>query len=396
MHRNVGRVMGAAALILTITGVAGSAAYAGTSRPAARPLGVQRACPAARVGFEACLALIANDRAGLRPDVAGYGPSDLASAYALAAAQVSGGIGQTVAVVDAYNDPHAAADLAKYRANYGLPACGTGCFTQVSQTGSTTSLPGNNKNWAVEESLDVDMVSAICPNCHIILVEATTSSTANLGTAVNEAVKLGATEISNSYGGPESTKDPTFDTKYFDHPGVAITASSGDSGYGVSYPAASQYVTAVGGTTLNRASNARGWSETAWSDAGAGCSADDAQPSWQAAVSNISSVCGKRAVADVSADANPSTGVALYDSFGYGGWLEVGGTSVSSPIIASVYALAGNAASVTYGSYPYAHTGSLNDITSGSDGSCGSDLCKATTGWDGPTGLGTPNGTGAF
>ncbi len=239
------------------------------------------------------------------------------------------------------------------------------------------------------------MVSAICPNCNILLVEAKSSSYANLGTAVNEAVTLGATAISNSYGGSDSSSDASYDSSYYKHSGVAITASSGDDGYGVEYPAASQYVTAVGGTSLSTASNSRGWTETAWSDAGSGCYGYETKPSWQ-----TDTGCSKRTVADVSAVADPNTGVAVYDSTsyeGYVGWLEFGGTSVSSPIIASVYAIAGNDTSVTYGSYPYAHSSSLYDVTSGSNGSCGgSYLCTAGTGYDGPTGLGTPDGTGAF
>jgi len=363
---------------------------------------------APKAGHAACEAILrarveaaSGDAAPAATTPSGYGPSDLQSAYALTSASASGGSGQTVGIVDAYDDPNAASDLSTYRSHYGLPACTTanGCFKKVSQTGSTTSLPSKDGGWAEEESLDIDMVSAICPNCHILLVEAKTASTANLGKAVNEAATLGATEISNSYGGSESSSDPTYDSDYYNHPGIAITASSGDDGYGVEYPAASRYVTAVGGTSLSKASNSRGWSETAWSDAGSGCSKDDAQPSWQTSNANITAVCSKRAVADVSADADPNTGVAVYDSYsyeGYSGWLEFGGTSVSSPVIASVYAIAGNAASVNYGSYPYSHTSSLNDVTSGSNGSCGSRLCTAGSGWDGPTGLGTPKGTGAF
>jgi subtilase family serine protease len=327
----------------------------------------------------------------------GYGPADLQSAYNLPSS--TAGSGETVAIVDAYNDPNAAADLAVYRSQYGLPACtvASGCLKIVSQTGSTTSLPRTNAGWATEESLDLDMVSAIAPNAHIILVEASSATTTNLGTAVNEAAKLGANAISNSYGGSESSSDTSYDTTYYDHPGIAITASTGDSGYGVEYPAASPYVTAVGGTSLSKASNTRGWSETAWSGAGAGCSADDAQPSFQA---SVGTGCAKRAVADVSAIADPNTGVATYDSTsyqGYVGWQVYGGTSVASPIIASVYALAGNTASVNNAALAYANTGSLNDVTSGSDGTCSvSQLCTARAGWDGPTGLGTPNGVGAF
>jgi subtilase family serine protease len=341
--------------------------------------------------------------------VAGYHPADLQKAYNLATASANQGAGQTVAIVDAYNDPYALTDVATYRSNFGLPALnscsvssgkvsGTGpCIARVGQTGSTTSLPKSNASWSQEISLDLDMVSAVCPHCNILLVESSSTSMTSLGAAVNEAVKLGANEVSNSYGGGESSADTSYDTSYFNHPGVAITVSSGDSAYGVEYPAASQYVTAVGGTSLSPASNGRGWSETAWSDAGSGCSAYDPRPSWQA--TPLAGVCTRRGVADVSAVADPNTGVSVYDSYsyqGYHGWMVFGGTSVASPITASVYALAGNASTVTYGSHPYSNTGSLNDVTSGSNGSCGTKLCTAGTGWDGPTGLGTPNGTGAF
>jgi len=245
------------------------------------------------------------------------------------------------------------------------------------------------------------MVSAACPQCHILLVEASSNANANLYAAVDTAARLGATEISNSYGGSESSSDPSTNVHY-NHPGIPITVSSGDSGYGVEYPAASPYVTAVGGTTLKKATNARGWSESAWSGAGSGCSAYEAKQSWQ-----TDGGCAKRTVADVSAVADPNSGVNVYDSDCSGlnrllgncfsGWGVVGGTSASAPIIASVYALAGNGASVTYGSFPYSHATALNDVTSGSNGSCsGSYLCTSVAGFDGPTGLGTPNGTGAF
>jgi subtilase family serine protease len=374
----------------------------------ATPSAGQAGCDALRVTTSAGKTFKAKPTAS--STIAGYHPADLQSAYNLAAASSAQGGGQTVAIVDAYNDPYALTDVATYRSTFSLPklnSCsvsggrvsGTGpCIARVGQTGSTTSLPRNNASWSQEISLDLDMVSAVCPKCNILLVEASSTSMTSLGTAVNEAVKLGATEVSNSYGGSESSSDSSYDTSYFNHPGVAITASSGDGGYGVEYPAASQYVTAVGGTSLSPASNARGWSETAWSDAGSGCSAYDAQPSWQGGAFSPS-LCARRGVADVSAVADPNTGVSVYDSYsyqGYSGWMVFGGTSVASPLTASVYALAGNAAGVTYGSYPYGHTSSLNDVTSGSNGSCGNTLCTAGPGWDGPTGLGTPNGTGAY
>ena len=363
----------------------------------------KRACAAARAGHASCLVLIRTNVAqhlqpAARPDAAptgvGYGPSDLQSAYALPSS--TGGGGETVAVVDAYNDPNAQADLDAYRSAYGLPACDAGCFSVVNENGQTSPLPADagSTGWDVEESLDIDMVSAICPNCDIDLVEANSASYDDLGTAVNSAVALGAGFVSNSYGGGESSSDTTYDSEYYNHPGVAVTASAGDSGYGVEYPAASQYVTAVGGTSLSTDSGtSRGWTESVWDGTGSGCSADDPKPSWQ-----TDTGCANRTNNDVSAVADPNTGVAVYDSYSEGGWLEVGGTSASSPIIASTFALAGIPAAGTYpSSYLYNDPGALNDVTSGSNGSCSpSYLCTAGAGYDAPTGLGTPNGTADF
>jgi subtilase family serine protease len=335
---------------------------------------------------------------GVTPNAtpSGYGPSDLDSAYKLPA---GGGAGQTVAIVDAYDDPNAESDMAVYRAQFGLPACTTanGCFRKVNQTGGT-NYPRRNTGWAGEESLDLDMVSAIAPNAHIILVEASSATMTNLGTSVNTAVSLGAKFVSNSYGGSESSSDTSYDSSYFNHPGVAITVSSGDSGYGVEYPAASKYVISVGGTALKKASNTRGWTESVWSTtssegAGSGCSAFDAKPTWQ-----TDSGCSRRTVADVSAVADPATGVAVYQTYGANGWVVYGGTSVASPLIASVYADAGTPGAGTYpASDLYAHTSSLNDVTTGATASCSpAYLCTAEVGYDGPTGLGTPNGLTAF
>jgi hypothetical protein len=365
------------------------------------------ACARPRAGHASCLALVRTNAVArprsAHPDAipggVGYGPAQLQSAYALPSS--TAGSGQTVAIIDAYNDPNAASDLAAYRSAAGLPACGSGCFSVVNQNGAASPLPSaaGTTGWDVEESLDIDMVSATCPLCHIILVEANSATMSDLGTAVNSAVTLGAKFVSNSYGGSESSSDPTFDTEYYNHPGVAVTASAGDDGYGVSYPAASPDVVSVGGTSLTTASNSRGWTETVWGSSaggegtGSGCSADSSKPSWQ-----TDTGCTRRTDNDVSAVANPNTGVAVYDSYSEGGWLEVGGTSASSPIIASVYALAGTpAAGTNPASYPYSHTANLFDVTSGSDGSCApAYLCTGEVGYDGPTGLGTPNGTAAF
>jgi subtilase family serine protease len=345
-----------------------------------------------------CHALVRTDATG-KPQAtgtpAGYGPADLQSAYKLAGA-TSGG--RTVAIVDAYNDPTAEADLGVYRAQYGLSACTTanGCFHKVSQTGSSTSLPRTNTGWAQEISLDLDMVSATCPDCHILLVEANSASFADLGTAVNQAARTaGVVAISNSYGGSDAA-DSTYGS-YYNHPGIAVTASTGDNGYqGGSYPASSSYVTAVGGTSLTRSGTTRGWTETAWSGAGAGCSTYNTA---LAAAATFDTGCAKRAMADVSAVADPNTGVAVYDSTanqGVSGWLVFGGTSASAPIIGSVYALSGNTSGYA-NALPYQHTSALFDVTSGSDGTCPTtQWCTARTGWDGPTGLGTPNGVSAF
>ena len=357
-----------------------------------------KVCGSALPGEARCHSFVRVDNSGAPLATAGptgYGPADLQSAYNLAAAASANGASQTIAIVDAYDDGNAESDLAVYRSTYGLPPCTTanGCFRKVNQTGGT-KYPRGSGSWGQEISLDLDMASAICPKCKIILVEASSASFANLSAAVDQAARMGATVISNSYGGSEYANEVS-DQSHYNHPGIAITVSSGDNGFGVQFPAASQYVTAVGGTSLNRASNTRGWAETVWSGAGSGCSAYIAKQSWQ-----TDGGCSRRTVADVSAIADPNTGVAVYDTYqqaGGGGWLVFGGTSVAAPIIGGVYALAGNSGSLTYGSFSYSHTSSMFDVVSGSNGSCGGTyLCTGFAGFDGPTGNGTPNGTGGF
>jgi hypothetical protein len=351
----------------------------------------------------------------VRPDAIpsgeGYGPSQFQAAYNLTAASAADGSGTTVAVVDAYDDPTAANDLKAYRLAAGLPALTTGQFTKYNQEGQTSPLPATapaDDDWTLEESLDVDMVSAICPLCKIDLVEANNDSGNGLYIAEETAATtLGAKYISNSWGGSESSTDTTYDSEYFGVSGVVYTASAGDSAYsgGVIYPATSPHVVSVGGTTLDTSSNSRGWTESVWDTStsegtGSGCSAYEPTPSWQAALSVITAVCSHRVDNDVAADADPNTGAAVYDtSNGNGGWTEVGGTSESSPMIAAVFALAGNNGNGGENAADsiYTHTGNLYDVTSGSDGSCGgSILCTAKTGYDGPTGWGTPDGLTAF
>jgi hypothetical protein len=311
----------------------------------------------------------------------GYGPSQLQSAYSLAAAAAANGSGETVYIVDAFDYPTAQADLNSYRSQFGLPACGPGCFTKVNQNGATSPLPqsAGSTGWDVEEALDIDMVSAICPLCHITLVEANSPSNTNLYTAENSAVSLGAKFISNSWGGSEYSGETIDASNFFNHPGVAITVSAGDAP-GPEFPAEAEFVTAVGGTTLSTSGNSRGWTESPWADSGGGCSSQSAAPSWQ---SSSVTGCSRREDNDVSADADPNTGAAIFNSFSQGGWLQVGGTSESSPIIASVYALAGVPAA---GSYP------AQDIWAHEP----AGLFPVGSGYSSVPGWGTPNGTSAF
>jgi subtilase family serine protease len=359
-------------------------------------------------GHAHCLARVRTDAKakGAKPGKAGaaapagsvgsngaYDPSYLQSAYN--APSATGGQGQTVAIVDAYDNPNAEADLATYRSTFGLSPCTTanGCFRKVNQAGGTT-YPTTSYSWAEEISLDLAMVSAICPNCHLLLVEATSNSMSDLGAAVNTAVAMGANVVSNSYGGPEYSGEVQDSARYFRHPGVAVVASTGDSGYGVQFPAASPDVTAVGGTSLQQATNTgtRNASETVWSGAGSGCSAYEAKPAWQ-----HDAGCANRTVSDVAAVADPNTGVWVYLSYPNWGWTIFGGTSASAPIVAALYALAGNAAgtSTQMSALPYS-AGGVTDVVSGSNGGCGTYLCTGVAGYDGPTGLGTPLGAAAF
>jgi subtilase family serine protease len=332
----------------------------------------------------------------------GYGPAQFRGAYGLPSAAPAG---QTIAIVDAYDHPKIASDLNYYSAQFGLPQCNSAnpCFEKVNQSGSAAGpFPRSNAGWALEIALDVEVAHAICPNCKILLVEANSNSLANLAASVNMAAKLGATEISNSYGGSEfsSEVDAAYSSPY-NHPGIAITASSGDYGYGsFGYPAASPNVITAGGTTLTLGTGNTYGSETVWSGAGSGCSLYFSAPAWQ---SFLSACNGKRGTADVAADANPNTGAAVYDTVRYqgrSGWFQVGGTSLSSPLLAGVYALAGGLpAGTTAASGLYGHLGDasvLHDVTSGSNGSCSTIMCKGAVGYDGPTGVGTPNGIGAF
>jgi len=358
----------------------------------------QSVCGLVPAGMARCHAHVVTTSNGMliqnaQAPVGGYGPSDLRSAYKIKAKQQ--GLSSTIIVaVDAFGYNNAESDLGVYRAQFGLPACTTanGCFKKLNQNGQQGSYPQQDIGWAQESALDIDMLSAMCPNCQVWLVEANTNSYSNLATAVKTAHSLGAHVISNSYGGSEGgtqSYEPSYTYK-----NTAVTASTGDNGYaaGPQFPATSPHVIAVGGTHLIHDSSQRGWAETVWSGAGSGCSTVYSKPAWQTDPN-----CSKRMEADVSAVADPATGVAVYgpNSQGNGTWLVFGGTSVSAPLIGGIYGV--NGGKVKYGSNPYNHISNLFDVTSGSNGSCGgSYFCTGKPGYDGPTGLGTPNGIKAF
>ena len=386
----------------------GKAGTSSTTSTTASPMSYVAACSNAPVGYARCLAMVStrtvkpnfalmrahksrfskNMSANATPAIvanatgsaAPYSPASLHNAYNLPTTTATP---QTVAVVDAFDDPNAESDLATYRSMFGLPACTTdnGCFRKVNQVGAT-AYPASNTSWGMEISLDLDMVSAICQNCNILLVEANSASFINLGMATNEAVLLGANEVSNSYGNAEFVGENTYCQMFYNHPGVAIAASSGDNGIGVRFPSSCPSVTAVGGTTLNADGTETTWNTNATSGAGGGCSALIPLQSWEPqTITN----CGTRATADVSAIADPNNGVYIYDTFNDKGGLEAGGTSASAPIIAATFALAGGTANATSSAtIPWSNSsnGCLNTVGNKS--------------YTFQSGLGSPNGLNCF
>jgi subtilase family serine protease len=365
-----------------------------------------QACHDLTFGQARCMTLGLRDHSGAprakgAGNVAGWGPADLQAAYNIvdAAKHNPGG---TVAVIEAGGNPNLESDLKVYRKQFGLSPCTTvnKCLRILNQRGSKGPLPAVDDAWLAEQSLDVDMVSANCPNCKIVVIQCST----NLYTGIQAASRLtpAPVAISNSWGGDEYPNQYRADLSIFNHPGIAITASTGDGGYGTIFPSTSPKVTAVGGTSLYKATNSRGYSETVWAGAGSGCSQYSKVPKWQKPIEQQLGGCSNKLVADVSYIANPNTGVAVYETIpGDGeppGWQVWGGTSTGAPAIAAIYALAGDASSQKIpAALAYANPGDLNDITTGSNGSCSpAYLCTGEVGYDGPTGLGTPNGLGAF
>jgi subtilase family serine protease len=403
----------AAALCIALLGVfmACAAAVAYPERPV---------CPGpAAEGYARCHAHVVVDAHGAPATSIippGYGPAQFHGAYSL---PLSAPVPQTIAIVDAYDDSTIRNDLTAYDKTLGvpdLPNCNstitTSCFAKVNQNGASSPLPSKNAGWALEIALDVETAHEICQNCKVVLVEASSSSGANLDAAEETAVRLGANEVSNSWGTNGEYSGELTENAHFNHTGVAIVVASGDNGYErFGFPAASPDAVDAGGTTLNVTQSGGNYvrtSELTWSGSGSGCSLYFPAQTWQGSASGwpATGCLAARGVADVAADANPNTGASVYDTTKYNGrsgWFQVGGTSLASPLIAGVYALAGNVASPTVdpSGYPasiaYANPGSLYDVTEGaSTGSCATTACKAAVGYDGPTGLGTPTGLAAF
>jgi len=368
-----------------------------------------RVCPA-KPGVYECLVEaepLALTLSGIRPEVSpalegggelkGLDPENLKSAYKLSA---TGGSGETIAIVDAYNDPNAESDLQKYREKYKVyynatekvTACteANGCFKKLNQKGETKNYPSNEYGWSLEISLDLDMASAVCPECHIDLVEANKEGN-ELDVAEEEAASLKPAVISNSWGRAEESGQTTRDV-YFHRPGIPVVAASGDSGYKVEYPAASPDVIAAGGTTLKKAENARGWTETVWTGTGSGCSKYEEKPPWQ-----TDKACTDRTDNDVAADASEESPVSVYDSYEYPGWEDVWGTSAATPIISGIEAQASSATRTLAADAFYKKPAMLFHISEGSNGTCTPPaedeyFCHATKeGYNGPTGEGTPD-----
>jgi subtilase family serine protease len=373
-------------------GTAFAASTSGTSQVTPARFSYQRACTSVAIGYARCSAMVAklvgssnamavNPFANPTGGAAPYKPADLHRAYNLPTT-ASGT--PTVAIVDAFNDPNAESDMNSYRSMFGIPSCtsASGCFRKVNQNGATSPLPSNNTGWGVEISLDLDMASAICQNCHILLVEANSASLAALGAAVNTAARLGAVAISNSYGTNEFSGETSNCSSFYQHNNVAVTASSGDGGPAVEFPAVCPTVVGVGGTALQTNGTETAWNTNSTEGAGGGCSRFVARQSWE---SSSVTGCSRHAVSTVSAVADPATGVFVFDTFGEPGGLQVGGTSASSPIIAAVYALAGHMSTTQNApTLPWGHR------------TAGCLFTVSGRAYAFQTGLGTPNGTGCF
>ena len=334
-----------------------------------------------------CFAKVAKDATGhplVSGKPSGFGPSDWRRAYGVPGSSVP-----RIGIVVAKGDPDLLSDLEQYSTSFGIAtllACRsttqTQCLDIRTQDGGN-GMKGGDSGWALETALDTETVHGICPRCRIEVVAANSASTQDLLTAVDQSIALGSTIISMSWGGSEFAAEVNLES-HFASAGVSFVSSSGDNGYGTSWPAVSPHVLAVGGTTL--AFSGTSATETAWTGSGSGCSKYEAKPIWQA-----DNICKNRSMADISADANPSSGAAVFR----GAWYRVGGTSLAAPIIAGYAASHGGVSPSRF----YRLAGLLRDISGGTNGNCSqikAYLCNAGVGYDGPTGLGSLTGQFAW
>jgi subtilase family serine protease len=373
-----------------IAGLATFAALAATGGAANANANYHAVCPAAVFGTARCHANVVTDARGnpaATTSPTGLSPATVKTAYSFPTSSTAGA-GKTIAIVDAYDDPTAESDLGVFSSQFGLPACTTAnlCFKKVNQTGGS-ALPRKDSGWALEISLDVQWAHAIAPGAHILLVEASSNSFANL-LAAEDYAKAHAQYVSNSWGASEFSGENSYDS-HFSQSGVSFFVSSGDAGLPAEYPSASPNVVSVGGTTLHF-SGGNFSSETGWSGSGGGCSAYENATSAQSGFSQYGQVScgGKRATPDVSLDADPASGVSVYDTTRYQGqmgWFKVGGTSASSPMWAARSAVAG---AVVNSAYVYGNSITYRDITSGNNGAnalVGFDLVTGRGSWTGST-----------
>jgi subtilase family serine protease len=364
----------------------------------------QAVCSTATNNAAACEAKVRADKSGgVKPFAtfkalpAGYSPSQLRTAYGINTQGNS-----RIAVITAYDSPNAKKDLDNYNSTFGLgsfPNCTnsaqTACFSKTNQYGGNF-YPSRNRSWAMEADLDVQIAHAICPGCRLTLVEASSSYLSDLTSAVDQAVNSGAKVVSMSWGADEFSSEGLYDY-HFSHPGVQFVAASGDNGYGTGWPAAASNVLSAGGTHLELDATGQRTSnpESVWAGTGSGCSLYEAKPTWQKDTG-----CATRTLNDAAAVADPYTGAAVYSSYSpYGsGWFIIGGTSLSTPLLGGIVADAPAPASQSaFFNSLYGATTGLNDVTSGSNGVCTpAYFCTAGSGYDGPAGLGTPNGLAAF
>jgi len=377
-------------LLATAVALAGLiAVFAVGTGGAANDHAAAAVCPAAVIGFAHCHALVTVDAHGnpyASTSPTGLAPATIKSVYGFPTSGTAGA-GKTIAIVDAYDDPTAETDLGIFSSQYGLPTCTTAnsCFSKVNQTGGTASYPRKDAGWALEISLDVQWAHAIAPGAKILLVEASSNSFANL-LAAEDYAKTHADYVSNSWGASEFSGESSYDS-HFVQSGVGFFVSSGDAGLPAEYPSASPNVISVGGTTLHF-SGGSFTSETGWSSGGGGCSSYETATSAQSAFSGYGQAgcAGKRATPDVSLDADPASGVSVYDSTRYQGqqgWFTIGGTSASSPMWAGRAAVAG---AVVNAAYVYGNTITYRDITAGNNGApclVGFDLCSGRGSWTG-------------